>query len=139
MAKPDSIVASAPVAPPPFTCSRMDVGLDAAWVHVAGELDIATTPELEWTLREAGVQAQLVALDLRDVTFMDSSGAHAIVDASLHALQIGRRLILLRGPPNVDRVFALTGHADAVEIADIDPGEPPVGLLRQRADADLAP
>jgi anti-anti-sigma regulatory factor len=61
-----------------------------------------------------------------------------IVDASRRARQVGCRLVLLRGPPNVDRVFALTGHTDAVEIADVDPGAPPVQALRQLADAGRA-
>ena len=137
MAKPDSIAARAAVAPPPFACSCKNVGLNATWVHVSGELDLATTPQLERTLREAGLQARLVALDLRDVTFMDSSGVHVIVDASIGARQARGRLVLLRGPPNVDRMFALTGHTDAVDIADIAPVEPPVQALRQRANAGV--
>lgn len=131
----DSIVAYADVPQPAFLCSHANVGLDAAWVEVAGELDIATTPQLERTLREAAQQTRLVVLDLRDVSFMDCSGVHVIVEASCHARQVGGRLVLLRGPPNVDRVFALTAHTDAVEIADVDPGAPPVRALRQLPDA----
>ena len=43
------------------------------------------------------MQAQLVVLDLRELAFMDSSGVHAIVNASIRARQVGRRLVLLRG------------------------------------------
>ena len=62
---------------------------------------------------------------------MDCSGAHAIVNASISARQLGGRLVLLRGPPNVDRVFTLTGSSDAVEIADLelDPAAPRVQAL----------
>ena len=70
---------------------------------------------------------------------MDCSGVHVIVDASIGTRQVGGRLVLLRGPPIVDRVFALTGHTDAVDIADIAPGEPPIQALRQLADAGRAP
>jgi hypothetical protein len=35
-------------------------------------------------------------------------------------------------------MFALTGNTDAVEIADVAPGEPPIQALRQRADARRA-
>ena len=66
---------------PGFVCSCTDGALHAAWVHVAGELDIATTPQLERTLRETQQGARLVVLDLRAVTFMDCAGVHAIVDA----------------------------------------------------------
>ena len=95
--------------------------LEATWVHVAGALDIATAPRLAATLRESQADAQLVVLDLRELAFMDSSGVHAIVDASSDARQLGRRLLLLRGPANVQRLFALTGNADRVEVSDLVP------------------
>ena len=117
----DSIAGRADILPPAFVCSRTNVGLDATWVHLAGALDLATTPQLERTLRDSQSQARLVVLDLRELAFMDCSGAHAIVNASISARQLGRRLILLRGPPNVDRVFTLTGSTGAVESADLDP------------------
>jgi anti-anti-sigma factor len=113
-------------ASPDFACSSTEGGLNAAWVHVAGALDIATTPTLARTLDETQKRAQLVVLDLRDLTFMDSAGVHTLVDASASARQLGRRLILLRGSPNVDRLFALTGSAGEVEIGDVDLEAAPV-------------
>lgn len=118
-------------ATPPFACSCTESDLDAAWVHVAGDLDIATTPQLERTLRETQVQARLVVLDLRELAFMDSSGVHTIVNASIRARQIGGRLVLLRGRPNVDRVFALTGSSDDLEIGDVAPAGPLVQALQR--------
>ena len=58
---------------------------------------------------------------MRELGFMDCSGVHAIVEASNRAREEGRRLILLRGTPNVDRVFALAGSSDELEIGDIEP------------------
>jgi anti-anti-sigma factor len=118
---PDSIARRAdPVpTPPAFECSWTDAAVDVGWVHVAGELDIATTPELERALRESYPRGRLVVLDLRELEFIDSSGVHAIVNASLCARQTGRRLVVLSGPPNVDRMFALTGTADGVEIGEV--------------------
>ena len=128
---------------PPAVVSCTNGGLDAAWMHVAGDLDIATTLQLERTLRDAQSQARLVVLDLRDLAFMDCCSAHAIVNASISARQLGRRLVLLRGPPNVDRVFTLTGSTGAVEIADLDldldPAALPVQALLRLAAADRAP
>jgi anti-sigma B factor antagonist len=122
----------------PFVCSSTGGGLDAAWVHVAGALDIATSPQLERTLAESA--ARLVVLDLRELGFMDCSGVHAIVTASRHAREDGRRLILLRGAPNVDRVFALTGSSDGVEIGDLEPLlEMPGQLDLHFADETLIP
>ena len=135
MPHPDSIGALAVVPRPTFVCSPANVGFGAAWVHVAGDLDIATAPQLDRTLRGAELQTRLVVLDLRDVPFMDCSGVHTIVDASVSAREVGRRLLLLRGPPNVDRMFALTGSSDEVETCDVGPGELPAQALWQLADA----
>jgi anti-anti-sigma factor len=121
MVLPDTVGGRADILPPAFVCSWTNGTLDSASVHVAGELDIATTPQLQKTLREPQLQAQLVVLDLRELAFLDSSGVHAIVNASIIARQLGRRLVLLRGGLDVDRVFTLTGSAGDVEIVDIDP------------------
>jgi anti-sigma B factor antagonist len=120
-------------APPPaaFACTATHGGLDAAWVYVAGELDIATAPELERTLRECLQLAHLTVLDLRELAFMDSAGAHAIVNASLQARQDRRRLVLVRGRPDIYRLFTLTASTGDVDIADPDPVRPPAPALQR--------
>jgi anti-sigma B factor antagonist len=117
------------VLPPPFTCSCTNGGVGAAWVHVGGELDIATTPQLERTLDAS--QARLVVLDLRELAFLDSSGMHAIINAAIRARRAGRRLVLVRVPANVDRMLTLTGSFDQVEIGDIGAVAPPVHALQR--------
>jgi anti-anti-sigma factor len=115
--------AGADALPPRFACSCTNGGLDAAWVHVGGELDIATTPQLERTLSQS--QARLVVLDLRELAFTDSCGMHAVISAGIRARQAGRRLVLVRVPANVDRMLTLTGNSDQVEIGDADLVAPP--------------
>jgi hypothetical protein len=72
----DSIDGRADVLPPAFV-SCTNGALDATWVQVAGALDLAATPQLARTLRDCQSQARLVVLDLRELAFMDCSGAHA--------------------------------------------------------------
>jgi anti-anti-sigma factor len=127
----DQILARADLRPRAFACTAMHGGLDAAWVYVAGELDIVTAAELERTLRESQQLAHLTVLDLREVAFMDCAGVHAIVDASLRARQAGRRLVLVRGRPEIYRMFALTGSTGDVDIADPEPVDPPVDALQR--------
>jgi len=115
----------------PFVSTQSSSGLGAAWVYVAGELDLATSPQLERTLREAQQDARLVVLDLRELTFMDSSGVHAIVDAGIRHRQAGGRMVVVRAPAQVDAVFTLIGVTEDVEIYDLDPGEPAVQALLQ--------
>ena len=102
----------------------------------SGELDVAAVPQLERTLGTDGLQARLVVLDLRELALVDGSGVHAIVSASRGARQARRRLVLLRGPPNVDRLFTLTGSSGDLEIGDLDPGDPAAQVL-QLAREDL--
>ncbi|MGZ8633380.1 MAG: STAS domain-containing protein [Solirubrobacteraceae bacterium] len=103
---------------------------------MAGEVDIATIAQLEHALREPRSQAPLVVVDLRDLTFMDSWGVHAIVDASIRARQAGHRLVLLRGPRDVDRLLALTGSSGDVENGDVDRVEPPIEARLTAVGAD---
>ena len=128
----DQTLARADARPPPaFACTATRGGLDAAWVHVVGELDIATAPELARTLHESQRLAHLTVLDLRELAFMDSAGVHTIVNASLRARKAGRRLVLVRGRPAIYRMFTLTGSTAQVDIADADPVQPPVPALQR--------
>jgi len=93
--------------------------------HVAvlvlrGELDLSGTaaiePELERLASEPGVEA--VALDLRELQFMDSSGLRLVVLADQRLRDAGRRLLLVRGPQPVQRVFEITRTAERLEFVD---------------------
>jgi anti-anti-sigma factor len=124
-----SIVSPIAAAWSGFECTLRHSGRDAAWVRITGELDIATAPQLDQALREAGLLARRVVLDLRELTFMDCVGMHVILDASIHAGQGGGQLVVVRGPSPVDRLFTLTGTSDALEIVDLDRVAPPVQAL----------
>ncbi len=127
----DQVLARADPLPTAFACTATHGGLDAAWVNVVGELDIATAPALTLTLHESQQLAHLTVLDLRELAFMDSAGVHTIVNASLRARKDGRRLVLVRGRPEIYRMFTLTGSLADVDIADPDPVQPPVEALQR--------
>jgi anti-sigma B factor antagonist len=129
LAVPASDAALAGALPPPFACSYTNGGPDAAWVHVGGELDIATTPQLERTLDAS--HARVVVLDLRELAFIDSCGMHAIVNAGIRARQAGRRLVLARVPSGVQRMLTLSGVSDQVEIGDVDSVAPPAHAVQR--------
>lgn len=133
LASPDLSVGQLIAEPSPFALSVRDDGRDAAWVCAVGELDLATAPRLEQTLRSAQLRTLRVVLDLRELTFMDCCGVHVIVNAGIRARQAGGRLIVVRGPSHVDRVFVLTGTAAALEIVDLNAGEPAAQALTRIA------
>jgi anti-anti-sigma factor len=113
------------VLPAAFACSLSSCGQDQMCVRVAGDLDVATTPQLQHALHTAQSQARLVILDLHELTFIDSVGVHTIVDASVQAREAGRNVVLLRGPRDIDRVFRLTGTCGDIEYRDSDPVRAP--------------
>ncbi len=57
-------------------------------------------------------------LDLRGLTFIDVTGVHLIVEASLRAALFGGRLIVVRGPAQVQRLLERPGMGDGVEMVD---------------------
>jgi anti-anti-sigma factor len=121
--------------PQPFICTWRLGRFGSLWVDIAGELDLSGCPELERTLKEAQILSNLVVLDMRELTFMDSAAALIIVEASINARCAGRGLIVARGPSQVDAVFILTGTAEQVELFDLDREECPPA----RSDLQAAP
>jgi anti-sigma B factor antagonist len=111
--------------PPSFICTWRPGSFGSLWVDLAGELGVHRCPGLERTLEEAHTLSNLVVLDMRELTFMDSVGAHVIVNASVNARRAGQGLIVARGPSHVDAIFRLTGTAEHVELFDLDREECP--------------
>ena len=96
-------------------------GLRRARLHLSGELDIVASPQLEQTLQQVEFRGRRVELDLREVTFMDSSAVRVIVYATIRARRAGGRLTLLHVGPQVHRILTVTGAAAVVEIGDLQP------------------
>jgi anti-anti-sigma factor len=58
-----------------------------------------------------------LVVDLRDVTFMDSTGIRLLLFAREHARRCGASLVIVRGPDEVMRVLELVGLDDQLDIA----------------------
>jgi anti-sigma B factor antagonist len=88
-------------------------------IVVSGELDLASSPALEEELARAlKSESALVIVDLRELEFMDSTGLSVIVKAHQAAEQAGRRLCLVKGPAQVQRLLNLTGVAERLRVVD---------------------
>ena len=118
-------------APVGFACFWSGGSEDAACVHVTGELDLSTAPELERTLQQAESRAPVVVLDLRELTFIDVSGLHVIVNANARAKRADGRSIVVRGARQLDRLMTVTGLWNLLEIVDLDPADPPADAIRR--------
>ncbi len=88
-------------------------------LRLEGELDLATAEQLERELlRVEASDALSIALDLSALEFIDSTGVRLIIQADARSRAESRRLVLLRGPSAVQRVFELTGLLDRLPFAD---------------------
>jgi len=89
-------------------------------VRLVGEFDLAGFDIVDKHLEQAQLNGQPdVTLDLRGLTFMDSSGIRAILRAVGRAeASKNGRLRVIPGPPNVQRVFEISGVEDRLEFVE---------------------
>ena len=80
---------------------------------LSGELDLGSRPLLDEALRNVALEpTAALVLDLSDVTFMDSTGLHAVLAAKERCAERGCRFLLVRGSTQVQRLFELSGVLD---------------------------
>jgi anti-sigma B factor antagonist len=111
-------------AEPPSFAITLTRGPGRVTLALAGEMDMTTTPRLQKYLSTLAQTHQgAIVIDLRQLTFVDSTGIRALVAADRHARRDGWHLTILNGPPHVQRVFEISGLSDVLPFA----GEPPDG------------
>jgi anti-anti-sigma factor len=102
----------APMSPESFSVAVVP---DRNEVRVvpSGELDLASVDAVDGEVRQLRRSGfDQVVLDLRRLTFMDSSGLRLLLDLRDDAARDGLDLVLVPGPPAVQRVFELTATRD---------------------------
>jgi anti-sigma B factor antagonist len=94
-----------------------------AWVQPFGELDLDSVHRVEAALeglRDEGCPE--VVLDLRGLTFMDSTGLRLVIRWDTAAREGGFRFAVVPGREVVQRVFKLTGMDEHLTLAEPPPG-----------------
>ena len=100
--------AVAPPYPPSFTVTVVPDRREVV-VLPAGDLDLSTVDSLEREVRDLrAVGFDQIVLDLRELTFLDSSGLRLLLVLRSAATRDGHRLEIVPGSPAVQRVFDLT-------------------------------
>jgi anti-sigma B factor antagonist len=89
-----------------------------AWVRPVGELDLDTVPQLEEALAAMRAEARRLVLDLRGLTFMDSTGLRLVIRWDGEARRDGFEFAIVPGSEVVQRVIRLTGMDDQLTFAD---------------------
>ena len=93
---------------------------DAGVVVVAsGEIDLWSAPEVKAALAGHGSRESAVVLDLRAVTFMDSSGLGLIVESNQRARKHGFRFaVAVGGASDVHRILEMSGLTKVLAFVD---------------------
>src|SRR5215208_6335192 len=107
--------------PADFAVSVEQAG-DAYVVAPTGELDLETVEEVRAALDARPPDCHALALDLRGLTFCDTSGMRLVVEMSQRAEEHGLRFAVVRGCDDVQRIFGLAKLDGRLPFVD-DPSE----------------
>ena len=93
-------------------------------LRLRGELDMAGVDQLERLLTPNQTpEGGTFVIDMRGLSFIDSSGLRALIMADERVRDEGGRFIVVRGPDRVNEILEMTGVAQRIELVD----EPPAG------------
>ncbi|MGA5089221.1 STAS domain-containing protein [Streptomyces sp. NRRL F-5527] len=81
----------------------------------AGEIDYHTGGQLSRALDVAGAERPRIVIDMRQVTFMDSTGINILIAAYQAVTEVGGWLRLAGPIDSVLRVLQLVGVDDIIE------------------------
>jgi anti-sigma B factor antagonist len=97
---------------------------DAVRVALRGELDLEHAYTFDEELRRVeALKPACVVLDLRGLTFLDSSGLARLLAARRRARRDRRRLLLVRGTRAVQRLMMITAVGEHFETVSEVPAE----------------
>lgn len=102
---------------PYFSADLTEDHGDTRRLKLAGEFDIAARDLADDALARVNGTGKLV-LDLSELEFIDSMGIHFVVTAHERARAEGREFTIVRGGPQVSRVFRLVGLDDVLPFQD---------------------
>ena len=88
-------------------------------IALRGELDLSSAAKLQEELRRVeATSPPVLVLDLSKLVFLDSTGLRCLVTADERARAEGRRVVIVRGPDPVQRVFSITRLEERLEMVD---------------------
>jgi anti-anti-sigma factor len=91
---------------------------DARLIRAAGELDMSSEPALRHELEAARDEAATALLDLSDVTFMDSTGLHLLLEASRSAGRTDWSFFIVRPSTAVRRLIEVSRTGDLLALVE---------------------
>jgi|SRR5829696_4183647 len=87
-------------------------------VSPQGELDLFSIDGVRTALTARPADCTTVVLDLRELTFCDTSGVRLALETMQESRSRGLHFAILRGGPDVQRLFALARLEDRLPFSD---------------------
>ena len=97
--------------------ASVEVDNRSAVIALEGELDFGVQARARAMLEGIG-DARVVVVDLRELTFMDTSGIHLLLEIRDHCRASGRMLLLVRGPASAHLGLAALELEDEFDVVD---------------------
>jgi anti-sigma B factor antagonist len=92
---------------------------DGLRLSLRGDIDVLTVPDAFAAVVDAMPSpGDLVTLDMRDVTFIDSTGVSMLMKARGYLEGMGCRLVLANPSPPLVRVLTMVGLTDEFVFED---------------------
>jgi anti-sigma B factor antagonist len=102
----------------PFRC-EVQAEREGVRIRPVGEVDLATVDVVQAQLAELkAVGFSQLTLDLRAVSFMDSTGLRMILEWDASSRADGFAFSLVAGSPAVQRLFDVTGTRERLDFVD---------------------
>jgi anti-anti-sigma factor len=99
---------------------------DGFHVELSGELDISSAAGVETRLMELETrEPERLIIDLRRVSFIDSTGLSMIINADGRARKQGRRLTIVSGDGVPRRILRTVGLEDRLDVHTDVPADAP--------------
>ena len=86
-------------------------------LHLSGELDLCSAPALTNMLEGPTEHGGTIGLDLAELTYLDSSGLHVILN-TIRLLGERGRVVLFNRSPVVQRLLEICGLDGMIEVSD---------------------
>jgi anti-anti-sigma factor len=103
---------------------------DSCMMRAAGEIDFATAPTFRAQLAAARAARLTTLLDLSEVSFIDSSGLHVLLDGARWVDADKWALFIVRPSWAVLRLLEVSGTREMLPVVDAEAGgEPPLRVL----------
>lgn len=93
-----------------------------ATIYLSGELDMSVGEQVGRLIREVGERNQVVSLDFRKVTFVDSAGIGSLFFTTKDLLSLGKQVEIVNILEEILDILRVLGITDAlsVEIKTLD-------------------